>query len=141
MSPLRRANATLVGRVVDLLTRARTHGSVDSQEERDSVTRWRELQSDKRRLFPRQPPQPTPSFPNHWCSPMCDCLNMRLRQQRGRRDGRAGGSGGTSLNLSETINMGENSHRDSEGVTESGLARKLNHSHSCHAMSKRVTIH
>lgn len=41
--------------------------------ERESVTCWRELQSDKRR------PHSPPPFSNHWCSPMCDCLNMWLK--------------------------------------------------------------
>lgn len=43
--------------------------------ERESVTCWRELQSDKWRL---------PLLLYHCCSPMCDCLNMWLKWRGGQ---------------------------------------------------------
>lgn len=74
------SNTIFIPDVVSVLTWTRTHGSVNSQG-KESL--WHaggncKVTSDA----------PTPSsFSNHWCSPMCDCLNMWLKWWWWRRWG------------------------------------------------------
>lgn len=89
--------------------------------ERESVTCWREPQSDKWRL---------PLFFFHGCSPMCDCLNMWLKWR-----------GGQNKYKSKLLHNYKyrNSHRDSKrSYNHPSL---WSHSDSSHATSNKVTIH
>lgn len=97
--------------------------------ERESVTCWRELQSDKRR--PQPPLLLEPLVLSH-VRLFKHVVEMVVVAAVGVRRS-------ASLNFCTTINM-EKEPRGQCGVIQSALARKLNHSHSCHAMSNRLAI-
>lgn len=97
--------------------------------ERESVTCWRELQSDKRRPHPLLLLEPLVLSHVRLFKHVVEMVVVVA----------VGVRRSASLNFCATINM-EKEPRGQCGVIQSALARKLNHSHSCHAMSNRLAI-